>query len=162
MSRISQSERVAVKQRVSDLYHHAEGYFSRAFATPEVTFRRSGRNAGTAFLNQNRINLNSALFMENRAAFFSEVIPHEISHLLVWQLYGRVKPHGKEWQHMMEQVFNTPASATHSFDLSPLNLKTFRYRCGCDVIDLSIRRHNKILKGQRYLCKRCNNYLTAE
>ncbi len=151
-----------MKQRVSALYQHAEKYFSRAFVTPEVTFRRSGRNAGTAFLNQNRINLNGALFTENRDAFFSQVIPHEISHLLVWQLYGRVKPHGKEWQHMMEEVFNTPASATHSFDLAPLNLKTFRYRCNCDVIELSVRRHNNVLKGQRYLCRRCNSYLTAE
>lgn len=161
MSRISPTERAAVKQRVFDLYQHAQTHFDRKFTLPEITFRRSGKNAGTAFLNQNRINLNGALFHENRDAFFSEVIPHEISHLLVWQMYGRVKPHGIEWQHMMETVFNTPASATHSFDLTPLNLKTFRYQCDCDVIELSVRRHNKVLKGQRYICKRCNSYLVA-
>lgn len=62
---------------------------------------------------------------------------------------------------MMECVFDTPACATHSFDLTPLNLNTFRYQCNCDVIELSVRRHNKVLRGQRYICKRCNSTLIA-
>ncbi|MCU7554375.1 SprT family zinc-dependent metalloprotease [Alteromonas sp. ASW11-19] len=161
MSQVTQTARAAVMQRVAHLYNEAQQHFQRRFPLPEITYRRSGRNAGTAFLNQNRINLNGPLFTANQSAFLAEVVPHEVSHLLVWQLYGRVKPHGEQWQYVMETVFDTPATTTHQFDLAPLNISTYPYRCQCDVVQLSVRRHNKVLRGQRYVCRRCNTSLVA-
>lgn len=143
------------------LYATANQYFSRTFPTATLTFRRSGKHAGTAFLQQNRINLNPVLFEQNQTAFFDDVLPHELSHLLVYQLYGRVKPHGKEWQAMMQTVFGRAPSTTHNFDLTPLGIKQFDYVCGCGPVTLSVRRHNKVQQGQQYSCRRCKQILRS-
>lgn len=158
---LTSQDKATIRGHVLSLVQKAELQLSRTFPPPLITYRRSGKNAGTAFLQQNRMNLNPVLFSENREAFFSDVIPHELSHLLVFQLYGRVKPHGKEWQYIMQDVFGCNPSATHNFDLAPLKLNTFRYRCACGPVDLSVRRHNKVLRGQSYRCRRCDKRLEA-
>lgn len=139
-------------------YVKAEAFFSREFARPLVTFGRSGRNAGTAFLQQNRINFHPILFKENEQMFIENVIPHEISHLLVWILYGKVKPHGQQWQAVMTEVFQCRADATHQFDISRA-ATTYRYVCSCNSYALSTRRHNNVKRGMQYRCKRCQQPL---
>ncbi len=163
-----------VHQRTQELVHQASSYFTRPFSTPAITFRRSGKNAGTAFLNQNRVNFHPVFLVENFQQYIDHVIPHEVAHLIVFQVYGKrrtlthslfrrqsvaVKPHGEEWRHLMEVVFEANARATHNFDTASLGIKTFSYRCGCQSMDLTIRRHNRIKKGVRYRCKRCNEEL---
>lgn len=150
-----------ISRRVEECYQHAEKILGRFFERPNITFRRSGKNAGAAFLNQNRINLNPVLYVNNPQVFITEVIPHEISHLLVYRLFGKVKPHGKEWQSMMSQVFELEPKTTHSLDLSPLNIKSFEYVCNCRSVELSTHRHNKVLRGKvKYRCKDCGTELT--
>ncbi|MFO6295826.1 SprT-like domain-containing protein, partial [Pseudomonas aeruginosa] len=58
------------------------------------------------------------LLLENQREFIDEVVPHELAHLLVWQHFGRVAPHGKEWKWMMEGGLGVPAPRTHRFDLA--------------------------------------------
>ncbi|MEG3768093.1 SprT family zinc-dependent metalloprotease [Alteromonas sp. 14N.309.X.WAT.G.H12] len=149
-------------QCVTRLYCDAEAYFKKAFPRPTISYRKSGRNAGTAFLHQNRINLHPILFVENKQAFFDDVIPHEVSHLLAYQLFGRVKPHGPQWQHIMVDVFHVPAKTTHNFDLTNVQVNTVMYQCGCGDVPLTLRRHNKVIKGTEYLCRRCNNTLVIK
>ncbi|WP_390605473.1 SprT family zinc-dependent metalloprotease [Alteromonas gracilis] len=139
-------------------FKQAEDYFSRTFSYPTVTFRRSGKNAGTAFLQQNRLNFHPILYRENTSAFLDDVVPHEVSHLLVWTLFGRVQPHGKEWQSMMIDVFGCKPDATHKFDIKGVT-RTFEYHCNCDTYALSTRRHNNILRGAQYRCKKCSALL---
>ncbi|APD93996.1 hypothetical protein BM523_08340 [Alteromonas mediterranea] len=141
-------------------YDKAEHYFSRSFERPAITFRRSGKNAGTAFLQQNRLNFHPILYKENREVFIREVVPHEVSHLLVWILFARVQPHGKEWQSVMRGVFDCSPSATHQFDVKRVS-RSFSYKCDCDTYALSTRRHNNILKGAQYKCKKCSALLRA-
>ncbi|QJR82427.1 SprT family zinc-dependent metalloprotease [Alteromonas pelagimontana] len=161
MNSFSLRDKQDVIQAVERLYHIAFTRLNTRFPLPEVTFRKSGKNAGTAFLQQNRINLHPLLFAHNKAAFFTDVIPHEVSHLITFQRFGRVKPHGKEWQYIMQFVFEVEPNTTHQFDLTPLKLKTYPYRCQCSTVELSVRRHNKVLKGQQYRCLRCNVLLES-
>ncbi|AMJ93998.1 hypothetical protein AVL56_06530 [Alteromonas stellipolaris] len=147
---------------VEGCYQRADKYFKRTFPRPALTFRRSGKNAGTAFLQQNRINLHPELFKQNEHEFIVDVIPHEVSHLLTWQLFKKVKPHGVEWQAIMIDVFHRPANATHSFDIEGVIGKQFSYACLCSSHQLTIRRHNKILKGAQYKCRKCNGLLIEE
>jgi len=157
---IDSADQALLSQRLGELYAGANAFFKRDFPLPTLTFRRSGRHAGTAFLQQNRINLNPVLFVHNRAAFLHDVLPHEVSHLLVFQLYGRVKPHGREWQSVMREVFECAPETRHDFDLSPLQLRTVEYMCGCGPVALSIRRHNAVKRGQKqYLCRQCKRQL---
>ncbi|MDB2330763.1 SprT family zinc-dependent metalloprotease [Alteromonas sp.] len=154
-SDLNNEQHQLITDAVHCYYLTAEQFFSRSFTQPALTFRRSGKNAGTAFLQQNRINLHPTLFKENTEAFIHTVIPHEISHLLVWTLYGRVKPHGKEWQAIMKNVFNLVPSTTHNFDISNVRTTEHAYRCGCQTHHLTTRQHNKILRGTEYRCKAC-------
>ncbi|NDV91635.1 SprT family zinc-dependent metalloprotease [Alteromonas sp. 345S023] len=157
---LTSAQRQRIAGRVDVLYQQADAYFNRTFPRPTLSFRRSGKNAGTAFLQQNRINLHPLLYSDNESEYHDDVIPHEISHLLVWQLFGKVKPHGKEWQSIMLGVFKRPPNTTHSFDINAVLGDRFAYQCGCGEHRLSIRRHNKIQKGTKYQCKRCKQVLS--
>lgn len=138
----------------------ANRYFDKTFVPPTLNYNVRGRKAGVAYLQQNEIRLNPTLLAENGDAFIRQVVPHELAHLLVFQQFGRVQPHGKEWKMMMEQVLNVPANIYHTFDTQSVEGQTFRYQCECQTHQLSIRRHNAILRQNRqYFCRKCRKML---
>jgi SprT protein len=127
---------------------------------PEVMLNQRGRIAGSAILQQNIIKLHPKLFEQNQAHFLSDVIPHELAHLLVYRYFGRVKPHGREWRQVMTQVLGVPAEVRHRLDVTNIGIKTFAYHCACDTMLLSAVRHNRIRSGkQRYHCTKCREAL---
>ena len=87
----------------------AESYFNRSFDLPEISYALKGKKAGVAYLQTNQIRFNPVLLQENGEQFIRQVVPHELAHLLVFQLFGRVQPHGKEWKMMMETVLGVAA-----------------------------------------------------
>ncbi|MCV2884261.1 SprT family zinc-dependent metalloprotease [Aestuariibacter sp. AA17] len=150
------------EERINQCYSIANGFFNQHFPLPTVSLNQRGKIAGSANFQRNHIKLNPVLFSENRSVFESEVIPHEVAHLITYHLYGKVKPHGKEWQNIMTQVFYLPATATHQLCVKNVQGKTFSYKCDCQTISLTVRRHNKIIRGEsQYRCKRCNAVLVA-
>jgi len=159
---LTEQDKQALALQGEHFFIEAECFFDRAFKRPEYLFNQRGRAAGTAHLQRNLIKINPVLFMNNREAFFDQVIPHEVAHLITFQLYGKVRPHGKQWQYVMENVFKRPALTTHQLDTTEVAGKQFSYRCSCTFHQLTIRRHNKVLKGQRYLCKKCHSELVFE
>ena len=150
-----------VAQRVLECYTIAEKLLKQTFPRPEISFKLRGKSAGTAHLQQNKLRFNAILLIENQDAFFEQVIPHEICHLLAHQMYGRVKPHGLEWQALMVHLFTLTPSTTHSMNTQSVTGKQFSYRCDCGPVSLSIRRHNKVIRGEtQYRCRRCKKELT--
>ncbi|NLS12873.1 SprT family zinc-dependent metalloprotease [Vibrio sp. SM6] len=157
---LSTSLQHAAHTRLEQCLNHANRMLKRNFAKPELLFSVRGKAAGKAYLQSQQIRLNPTLFAENPQAFLDEVIPHELAHLLVYQLYGRVKPHGREWQTIMKNVFGLPARTTHDFAVASVQGKTFEYRCQCQTLPLSVRRHNKVQRGEAsYHCRRCRAQL---
>lgn len=141
----------------------AEQYFKRTFPFPTFNFEVRGTKAGVAYLQKNEIRFNRTLLLENSHTFIEQVVPHELAHLIVYQVFGRVKPHGKEWQFVMETLFQLPADTCHQFDVSTLQGKTFCYQCACQIHQLSIRRHNKIQRQRAvYHCRLCKQPLIEQ
>lgn len=152
-----------VQRRLSVCLGHAEQYFKRTFPKPTVNYQVRGVKAGAAYLQQNEIRLNRTLLLENPHEFLNQVVPHELAHLIVYQVFGRVKPHGEEWQTVMEHIFHLPADTCHQFDVENVLGRTFAYRCQCQTHHLSVRRHNKIQRENAvYLCRKCRMKLCLE
>lgn len=149
-----------VLQRVFDCWQQALQVLKINLPIPDVLFKQRGRIAGSARLQEHSVNFNKVLLEDNLDAFLKEVIPHELCHLLTYKLHGRVRPHGREWQGMMWHIFGLQGQTTHAMDTKKVEGKKFRYHCACDQIELSIRRHNKVLRGEAsYRCKRCGEIL---
>ncbi|QEM87350.1 SprT family zinc-dependent metalloprotease [Glaesserella parasuis] len=141
----------------------ANRYFNKHFMPPTVSYTVRGRKAGVAYLQQNEIRLNPILLSENSSNFVQQVVPHELAHLLVYQQFGQVQPHGKEWKMMMKDVLGVPAETYHCFDVANVAGQQFPYRCGCQTHFLSIRRHNAIMQHKRsYICKKCKEVLVLK
>ncbi|WP_172956325.1 SprT family zinc-dependent metalloprotease [Aeromonas sobria] len=162
-----------LQQRVEACFVQAEARLDRTFARPRIYCNMRGRAAGSARLQTWELRFNPALYQANQQAFLAEVVPHEVAHLLVHALWGehsgkgrgktRVLPHGTQWQSVMREVFGLEPRTTHSFDLAVLALRTIPYRCHCQQHQLSIRRHNKVVRGEaRYHCRRCKQPLERE
>lgn len=152
--------KMQVQRQLKRNLAQAQAHFQQSFPMPQVNYAVKGKKAGVAYLQENEIRLNPVLLAENGVAFIAQVVPHELAHLLVYQLFGRVQPHGKEWKFVMESVLGVPAETYHCFDTASVE-KQFLYECACQTHALSIRRHNAILRGQRtYLCKHCKQPLT--
>lgn len=150
----------AIIEKCNQCYDIAKQKLGVEFVRPEINFKLRGRSAGTAHLQLNLIRFNSLLLHENAEEFLHQVVPHEICHLLCYQLYGKVKPHGKEWQSLMMTLFNVMPSTTHHFDLTVIKQKLFDYQCQCGIKKLSIRRHNKVQRQQmNYFCRQCKSAL---
>lgn len=142
---------------VEACFQKAEAQFGRRFSRPRVTLDLRGRAAGQAHMGKGLLRFNRAMYLANHQAFIDEVVPHEVAHWLAWQLHGpRIQPHGHQWQGLMTGLFGLPAKRTHDFDVQE---QTFSYHCGCRQHQLTIRRHNKVLRGERYLCRRCGEPL---
>lgn len=140
----------------------ANRYFQKEFIAPTVSYAVRGTKAGVAYLQQNEIRFNPTLLSENGIAFIQQVVPHELAHILVYQHFGRVQPHGKEWKMMMETVLGVPAETYHCFDTRSV-AQSFPYACACQTHQLSLRRHNAIQAAKRsYICKKCKSVLRLQ
>lgn len=138
----------------------ASRYFHRNFPLPLLTFTLRGKSAGTAHMAEWKIRLNPVLLRDNEETFKTQVLPHEIAHLIAFAMWGRVRPHGAEWQSVMQQVFHCPAERTHRMDVSQVSGPTFAYQCQCQTYQLSQQRHRKVQVGKaRYYCRKCGQFL---
>ncbi|QUM83745.1 MULTISPECIES: SprT family zinc-dependent metalloprotease [unclassified Moritella] len=149
-----------VLDKIETCYQQAELKLNKTFPRPSINFKQRGKAAGSARLQINELRFNSILLQENQQHFIAHTVPHEVAHLLVYQIYGRTKPHGKEWQQIMNQIFDLAAKTTHQYDVSTVKGKTFTYACHCTEHLLTIRRHNKIVRDSvKYICRSCKQSL---
>ncbi|MGM3174431.1 SprT family zinc-dependent metalloprotease [Dickeya lacustris] len=140
----------------------ANEHLGQHYPEPAINYQQRGAIAGSAWLKQWEIRLNPVLLQENQQAFVDEVVPHELAHLLVYARFGKTAPHGKEWRWMMETVLNTPAHRTHRFAVASVQGQTFHYQCACRQHQLTLRRHNRVVRGEaEYRCRHCGSRLQA-
>lgn len=158
-----------VEAQVLRCIEHAETVLSVDVRRPVISLKLRGKAAGQLRYRKGRViqdpelRFNAALLERNRVAFLDEVVPHEVAHFIAYTCYGvRIKPHGAEWRYVMAEVFGVAPRVTHCFDVETKPRKQFSYRCACPqrVHQLSIVRHNRIIRGQnRYRCLDCRTEL---
>lgn len=146
---------------IEHYYQKAELYFNQTFARPTVKLDLKGLSAGTATPTLNKLRFNKELFSNNQQHFLKQTVPHEIAHLLAFQLFGqKIRPHGKEWQQIMNNVYQLPPERCHRYSVRRKPTTNYIYGCRCpSQHSLTIRRHNAIKKGRKYQCLRCQTIL---
>lgn len=151
--------KMQVQRRLKRDLETANRFFHTEFQMPTVSYAVRGLKAGVAYLQRNEVRFNPILLQENGQDFVNQVVPHELAHILVYQRFGQVAPHGREWKMVMETVLGVPAEIYHCFNTQNA-AQQFEYRCDCQIHHLSVRRHNAIVRGQKsYFCKRCHRPL---
>lgn len=135
----------------------ANNILNTNYKEPKVSYKPKGSVAGCAFLTRWEIQLNSIMLNENGEKFINEVVPHELAHLITFQKFGKVKPHGQEWQYIMSEIMKKEPKVTHNFNIKR---NEYVYICNCQEHYLSPIRHNKIRKNKTsYQCRKCGTIL---
>jgi SprT protein len=169
---VSNELKQRVFEKLQQSIDRAHEYYDHkyTFEFPTVRFTLTGTTAGTANSNRNVIDLNSTLLVENENAFINRTVPHELAHLIDAIVnpetrdtkfsfgsggrYRRTKRsiHGPTWKRIMVMLGCDPLRC-HSYDVSSVASpkKTFTYHCKCgnSVMNLSVKRHNKMFKGPK-------------
>lgn len=145
--------------RIEECLAQAGAYYKRTFWLHEVKFDLTGQAAGMFCVrNESRqyIRINRTLLDANPAEMFNQVIPHEVAHLVAYQIHGRLKAHGPEWQAIMRNCFNLEPDRCHTLDTSLSSTNPYAYRCACLTHKVSKRIHNQIVRrpGSR-ICAKC-------
>jgi len=151
--------------RSHELLRRAEQGFACRMPVPAFRFDLRGRAAGQARIAPGRtseLRYNVDLLLAHPAEFLAQTVPHEVAHLVAYQVFGRaIRPHGREWRSVME-LFGVPARRCHDYpmeDLPTRRLKRYAYHCACSTHALSSIRHNRWRRGQRYVCRTCGQPL---
>lgn len=76
------------------------------------------------------------------------------------------RPRSATWQRVEVDdgsVLGVPARRTHQFELQSVRRNTFPYRCKCQEHQLTVRRHNRVVRGEAvYRCVHCGEQLVAK
>jgi len=108
--------------------------------------------------NKNTLRFNKAVYKQSKKKTFHEVIVHEFSHMVAYELYGPlIMPHGKEWKSVM-RVFgeNNPSAKTKAFSKIKMKESDVSVKCKCGSFYLSANRGTRLKNGTKYTCRVCS------
>jgi SprT protein len=133
---------------------------------PRVNVLLNLRGASAGQVRQYRdgrltIRYNLAMAAHQPEAFIAETVPHEVAHVVTSVCHGRVRPHGREWQRVMQWFGIDQPRRCHDF-ASPVagrSQRRWAYRCDCREHQLSTTRHNRAQRGLDYICRACSGPL---
>jgi SprT protein len=146
--------------------NRARNFYSLKLPEAAIDFTLRGRCAGQARIDRNGrtcLRINLQLLSENRDDFLLQTIPHEVAHLVVnWQVRKqrqRPRPHGPEWQTVMQDCFGLAPTRCHSYQTSPARVvsRPFVYLCTCREHHLTGLMHKRITHSYQAHCKACNS-----
>lgn len=151
-------------QAIEQAFQKAEQVFGRKFERAGIRFdiRGDSGKAGTAQVMPCRtIRLNPRLYRQNPSHIVNDTCPHEVAHLVAFDLYGREGwGHGPRWKNVMRALGQKPERC-HNLVTTSLYSKPI-YECGnCKKQVVASRAvHNRIKNNLCRLrnCKCGGNY----
>ena len=135
-----------------------EKFPDHSFPEPKVRMDLTGKIAGkfcpraTPLL---QFNLN--LMLENKEAFLSSTVPHEVAHFVVNIIAPYSSPHGTVWQAIMKLFGVSNPQTYHSYKVSPpkRRKRPYIYQCSCRKHRFTQCRHNYAEQRISYTCGVC-------
>jgi len=166
---VTNDVRQRVEQKLRESIKLAERHYGQQFEFPTIRYAKRGTTAGTASYNRWEVNFNAVLLMENIDKFIDRTVPHEMAHLIDYQLHpwnfdqgAKRKLHGPSWKAIM-RVMGGPTTRCHDYDTTtsrvsnPTRVK-YLYKCetcGRDMF-LGPKRHLRMSSGiTRYRMQGC-------
>lgn len=145
----------------------AREFYGIRLPEAEIDFSLRGRCAGQAKVGRGStlLRINLTLLTENLADFLAQTIPHEVAHLVVnWQARnkrGRPRPHGPEWQRVMQCCYGLQPVRCHTYATTPARFvpRNYLYRCSCREHRLTGITHKRISQHGQAWCKSCGTTL---
>lgn len=168
---VSQIQRNMVETAVMDCVMMAKKRFpSSNIPFPEIRYDLVGQAAGQAIYDRvsnptHVIRINPNLLNENEKRVIEQIVPHEMAHVVVSQVWEEerkvsVKGHGYEWQSVM-RTFGLVPERCHNMDVSSVKALRggveYHFNCGCvgKVFKLSKNRCTRWANGTDYRCPIC-------
>jgi SprT protein len=153
----------AVEQSVRKAERQARSFYGLDLPAATIDLTLRGRCAGQARIEGGRalLRFNRQLLVENRDDFLKTTVPHEVAHLVVnWPFRRRrqrPRPHGPEWQAVMQDCFGLAPERCHSYRTTPARVvpRPFIYACVCREHRLTSIMHRRISRSRQALCRAC-------
>jgi len=143
----------------------AQKRYNRVFDIPTIEFGDMGNIAGKAFRYGNKVAFSPTLYSQNIETFLNRTVPHEVAHLVCFQVYPFAKQgHGPEWRSVMRNLEVADIGRCHSYDTTSVKKRIFKKfaldcRCGVGHIKVTAKIKNKIEKGVIYTCRTCKSVI---
>ena len=134
-----------------------------------ISFDLKGAIGGTAYVETRELKLNLQLLEENFDEYMSQIIPHEVAHLVQFDRHGLVYYRGKKswhgpvWKSIMVNEFGAKPDAYHNLKVTKTRTyKKYAYECSCKEWLFTTIRHNRSQKhgGKWYTCPTCKGSIT--
>lgn len=142
-----------IKERISNLTEAAVKHYGIAVSPIKSSVKLRNSNAGECHFDTRTVHFNLTLAALDPIKFLQEVVAHEVSHLLVLDLYGAVDfIHGRQWQSVMKVLGAAPRIVHRYLE------QTFLWKCDCTVHELTKRNHNRFSKNpDEFECSVCKS-----
>lgn len=159
----------AVDLAVTQALQQLEARLAVKLEKPTIRYDLKGTTAGEAQMRTVnnikyytiRLNLAALTNPEYRDYMLRQTIPHEVCHIVEFQLHGRAA-HGHAWQGLMLLLRLQP-KRTHDLPLPKVRQHTkYPHSCECRTHMVGKHVHNKILNGISYHCQDCRTRLQRE
>lgn len=149
-------------QQCATLYRAAR----RGSQYPEIRFDLRGQTAGQCVWRPRKpplLRFNMALAERHPEDFLTTTVAHEVAHFVTAACYGKVRPHGVEWQAVMRHLGISSPSRCHTYQIDEGSVRQQRrwdYQCDCRTHQVSTTRHKRMSEqGRQYLCRQCGSAL---
>jgi SprT protein len=168
LSGLTGEQRWDVLKRVADCLARIHSLLPVHAQHPKVLFDLAGTAAGqyrrvsTTREGIHVLRFNPYLLARHFDESLHSTVPHEVAHYAVASIHqGKRLPHGPEWRGIMK-LLGADASVTHGFAVNEAETRRQRrwpYHCACREHALSTTRHQRALRGTKYLCRACGGRL---
>lgn len=162
---LASEQKELVLERAAQCVRLANKTFGVDLPVPKIRFSVKGTAWGYYQRRGKKVEIrfNPMLFARYFQEGLQDTVPHEIAHYFVDAMYtGRPKPHGPEWREVMHVFGIENPRATSNYDTTGLGVRKqqrIKYRCSCQVHEVSKTRHNRMLRGSKYQCISCHEEL---